>query len=115
MAAAVALAMNACGTGDDTASCSDRDGFDEQAWLRAGRSDDTVRDRLGPFKRIVRCDLLTGKSKRQVLAMLGPPSEGERPTREWTYVIGGNFFEATLATIHFDADGRVIQAFKAQG
>jgi hypothetical protein len=103
------------GTGDETASCSDRDGFDKQAWLRAGRSDDTVRDRRGPFKRIVRCGLLLGKTKPEVLAMLGPPGEEERPTREWTYVIGGNFFEATLGTIFFDADGRVARAFEAQG
>jgi hypothetical protein len=110
---AVAATLGACAGGDE-ASCSARDGFDKQAWLVAGRSDDTVHERREPFKRIVRCDLLLGKTKRQVLAMLGPPGEGERSTREWTYVIGGNFFEATVGTFFFDSAGRVVRVFEAQ-
>ena len=97
---------------DDIRAWWHRAPFDSSRWQAARGADHTDYRRQGMVDDVLRRGMLIGKSKREVLELLGPADQEELGDHlEMTYFLGSRGMSLQWLAIDFGADGTVRQAY----
>lgn len=110
LAVAVCTALAGCSVGGP--DCDDFQ-FDKSAWTSQAQSGGD--DRTEAFKDLVSCDVLDGMTRADVKELLGPPLQGSRTPREWTYFLAPGPWDDSHGLVRFSSKGTVTEAFAQDG
>ena len=96
----VAATLSACGLPGGDAACSEFR-FDRAAWREGLVRGPRDNPRLPIARDLLRCDVLEGKTRRELRALLGKPGASQSTPRSYAYVVGFDIIDPRYLRVTF--------------